>query len=184
MLTEHSVETVNDNQQVTDLVAENERLRKANLKWREAQAELYQKYEYERTKRLALESDDSRSKVEALKSLVQVNNVTIKDMEKRDDLQVKIITKLENRINTLEKDCEMFLNHARQFQAQLAEMKECQICNEPFDHDSHHPSKANCSHILYCKGCLLQVAENTGKCPACRFPFKKKDIERVNLSFI
>ena len=184
MLTENSVETVNDKQQVTDLVAENERLRKANLKWREAQAELYQKYEYERTKRLALESDDSRKDVDEWKRLVGVNNGIIKDMKIQNDIQVEIITKLQNSNNTLKKDCEMFLNHARQFQAQLAEMKECQICNEPFDHDSHHPVKANCGHILYCKGCLLQVAESTGKCPACRFPFKKKDIERVNLSFI
>ena len=67
---------------------------------------------------------------------------------------------------------------------EIAEMKECQVCNETFDHGKHQPAKANCGHVLYCKSCLTKIAITTGKCPSCRKPFKIRDIVAVNLSFI
>ena len=175
-----------EKRKIADLLAENERLRKANIKWRVAQAELYQKYESERNRRLRLvgngrdliaqlqrrldEHDAIKQQLNELKKMDD-NNEAFKDKVTVQLLRAEhVITNLQNECNDL---------HAK-----IADMKECQICNEPFDHESRQPSKANCGHILYCKECLLQVAESIGECPACRAKFKKKDIERVNLSFV
>ena len=77
------------------------------------------------------------------------------------------------------KDCECSL-----LKAKISEMKECQICNEQFDHEKHQPAKANCGHVLYCKSCLVTIGETTGKCPACRKKFKTHHVVAVNLSFV
>ena len=71
-----------------------------------------------------------------------------------------------------------------QLKAEISGMKECQICNEQFDHGMHQPAKANCGHILYCKSCLTAIGNSTGKCPACRQKFQSKHVVAVNLSFV
>ena len=63
-------------------------------------------------------------------------------------------------------------------------IKECQICNEQFDHGMHQPAKATCGRILYCKSCLTSIGNSTGKCPACRENFQSKHVVAVNLSFV
>ena len=75
-------------------------------------------------------------------------------------------------------------DECRNLRSQISDIKECQICNERFDHEAHQPVKVNCGHILYCKECMLQIAKTDKKCPACRAPFKAKHIQRVNLSFV
>ena len=77
------------------------------------------------------------------------------------------------------KNCECI-----KLKSEMAEMKECQICNEMFDHGKHQPAKANCGHVLYCKSCLTKIGNTNGKCPSCRKQFKSDDVVAVNLSFI
>ena len=64
-------------------------------------------------------------------------------------------------------------------------MKECQICFNPFDNDTRVPAKGKCQHALYCMACLRELAkEDTAKCPACRHPLKGEDIVPVKLNFV
>ena len=65
-------------------------------------------------------------------------------------------------------------------QKRIHEMEECQLCFEAFDHDQRQPVKIKCSHVYYCKACMLKCQH----CPNCRKPFSSRDIQPLHLSFL
>ena len=66
-------------------------------------------------------------------------------------------------------------------------IKECQICCNPFDNDTRVPAKGKCQHAIYCMACLLELVKtkkHKAQCPTCRHPLKREDIVPVKLNFV
>ena len=80
------------------------------------------------------------------------------------------------------KKCSTTLNKAEILQKRVQDMKECQICNYVFDHDQRQPVKIKCSHVYYCKACMMKC--HPRNCPNCREPFSPHDIKPLHLSFL
>ena len=69
----------------------------------------------------------------------------------------------------------------------ISNMKECQICFNPFDNDTRVPAKGNCQHALYCMACLRELVKKEpkkAKCPTCREPLKEDDLVPLKLNYV
>ena len=106
-------------------------------------------------------------------NLQEDNEVLRKHLKERNLKNISLRQELEQS--------QKITNHLKN---EIDDIKECQICNERFDHENHKPAKANCGHILYCKLCLIKIGNTTHKCPACRKQFESKHVTPVNLSFV
>ena len=70
-------------------------------------------------------------------------------------------------------------------QETINNMKECQICFNPFDNDTRVPAKGKCQHAIYCMACLCELTKkDNAQCPTCRHPLKEDDIVPLKLNFI
>ena len=187
-----------DKEKFDEVLAENEKLYKINEMWRK-------KFHCQRDKRLLAENlvDDLGDDIKSFKEEYGRMKQEIKKLHNDNQRKDRVIDKFNKKLKTIEgrlarlkntNGCQRAVKIEKKLnkleeehglvQEELEEIKGCQICNEPFDHEARPPAKINCGHILYCKDCLLKIAQSNAKCPTCRTPFKKKDIERVNLSFI
>ena len=178
--------TSNITKQISDLLAENQRLQEIIESERSKTESLRLELKNERKLKdtfsrtvsqlrhfngtLKASNDDAKAEIKSLNTRFQ----HFFGMSKKFDLERE---RLKKELDTVRREC-------ARLKSEICEMKECQICREPFDHENHQPAKAKCGHILYCQLCLFIIGDTTGKCPSCREPFNVFDVVSVNLSFI
>ena len=86
----------------------------------------------------------------------------------------------ESMIETLQGQVDML-------EQTISNMKECQICFNPFDNGTRVPAKGKCQHALYCMACLRELVKKEAKkakCPTCREPLKGDDLVPLKLNYI
>ena len=125
-------------------------------------------------------------KIESLTKNLQQKQAVIDDQNKIIKQQKQRITKADKQLtknHNLKMHTETLKSKVSKLQEEIDALKECQLCFEPYDHDSRIPSVAKCTHV-FCKDCLTKHTHSNSGCPMCRKSYTIRDVRELHLHFI